>query len=123
MAFTPLDRNGIAAWCARDIPEGWLVNLGIGIPTLVADFVPPDREVIFHAENGVIGVGPAPAPDSVNPFLINASTTHVTLRTGGSYVHHAGQLRDRPRRPSGPVRARRVRGGGERRYRQLGAIG
>ena len=45
--------------------------------------------MIFHAENGVIGVGPAPAPDSVNPFLINASTTHVTLRTGGSYVHHA----------------------------------
>src|SRR3954468_15433335 len=89
MAFTPLDRNGIAAWCARDIPEGWLVNLGIGIPTLVADFVPPDREVIFHAENGVIGVGPAPTSDQVNPFLINASTTHVTLRTGGSYVHHA----------------------------------
>ena len=57
----------MAAWCARDIPEGWLVNLGIGIPTLVADFVPADREVIFHAENGVIGVGPAPAPDAVNP--------------------------------------------------------
>ena len=71
------------------IPEGWLVNLGIGIPTLVADFVPAEREVIFHAENGVIGVGPAPAADAVNPFLINASTTHVTLRTGGSYVHHA----------------------------------
>src|ERR1700686_4620832 len=79
----------MAARGACDIPEGWLVNLGIGIPTLVADFVPADREVIFHAENGVIGVGPAPAPDMVNPFLINASTTHVTLRTGGSYVHHA----------------------------------
>ena len=89
MAFSPLDRNGIAARCARDIPEGWLVNLGIGIPTLVADCVPADREVIFHAENGVIGVGPAPASDAINPFLINASTTHVTLRTGGSYVHHA----------------------------------
>src|ERR1700729_2147397 len=89
MAISPLDRNGMAAWCARDIPEGWLVNLGIGIPTLVADFVPADREVIFHAENGVIGVGPAPTADAVNPFLINASTTHVTLRTGGSYVHHA----------------------------------
>jgi 3-oxoadipate CoA-transferase, beta subunit len=88
-AFSPLDRNGMAARCARDIPEGWLVNLGIGIPTQVADFVPADREVIFHAENGVIGVGPAPAPHEVNPFLINASTTHVTLRTGGSYVHHA----------------------------------
>jgi 3-oxoadipate CoA-transferase, beta subunit len=87
--FTPRDRNGIAERVARDIPEGWLVNLGIGIPTHIADFVPAEREVIFHAENGVIGVGPAPAPDKVNPFLINASTTHVTLRTGGSYVHHA----------------------------------
>ncbi len=87
--ISPLDRDGIAERAARDIPEGWLVNLGIGIPTHIADFVPPDREVIFHAENGVIGVGPAPAPDQVNPFLINASTTHVTLRTGGSYVHHA----------------------------------
>jgi 3-oxoadipate CoA-transferase, beta subunit len=87
--FTPLDRNGMAARAARDIPEGWLVNLGIGIPTHIADFVPTDREVIFHAENGVIGVGPAPAPNQVNPFLINASTMHVTLRTGGSFVHHA----------------------------------
>ncbi len=88
-AFSPLDRNGMAERAARDIPEGWLVNLGIGIPTHIADFVPIDREVIFHAENGVIGVGPAPSPDQVNPFLINASTTHVTLRTGGSFVHHA----------------------------------
>jgi 3-oxoadipate CoA-transferase beta subunit len=87
--FSPLDRNGIAERAARDITEGWLVNLGIGIPTHIADFVPTDREVIFHAENGVIGVGPAPTPDNVNPYLINASTTHVTLRTGGSYVHHA----------------------------------
>ena len=87
--FSPLDRNGMAERAARDIPEGWLVNLGIGIPTHIANFVPIDREVIFHAENGVIGLGPAPAPDQVNPFLINASTTHVTLRTGGSYVHHA----------------------------------
>jgi 3-oxoadipate CoA-transferase, beta subunit len=87
--FSPLDRNGMAARAACDIPEGWLVNLGIGIPTHIADFVPIDREVIFHAENGVIGVGPAPAPEKVNPYLINASTMHVTLRTGGSYVHHA----------------------------------
>ncbi|HEX3398952.1 MAG TPA: 3-oxoacid CoA-transferase subunit B [Acetobacteraceae bacterium] len=88
-AFSPLDRNGMAERAARDIPEGWMVNLGIGIPTHIADFVPIDREVIFHAENGVIGVGPAPSPDQVNRFLINASTTHVTLRTGGSFVHHA----------------------------------
>jgi 3-oxoadipate CoA-transferase beta subunit len=88
-AFIPLDRNGVAERAARDIPEGWLVNLGIGIPTHIADFVPPDREVIFHSENGVIGVGPAPPPDRINPYLINASTMPVTLRTGGSYVHHA----------------------------------
>ena len=85
----PLDRNGIAARVARDIPEGWFVNLGIGIPTAVSDFVPQEREVIFHAENGVIGMGPAPAPDAVNPYLINAGVQHITLRTGGAYVHHA----------------------------------
>lgn len=87
--FRPLDRNGVAARIARDIPEGWFVNLGIGMPTAVSDFVPQEREVIFHAENGVIGMGPAPAPNAVNPYLINAGTQHVTLRTGGAYVHHA----------------------------------
>ena len=87
--FQPLDRNGIAARIARDIPEGWFVNLGIGMPTAVSDFVPQEREVIFHAENGVIGMGPAPPPDAVNPYLINAGVQHVTLRTGGAFVHHA----------------------------------
>lgn len=85
----PLDRNGIAARIAQDIPEGWFVNLGIGIPTGVSDFVPMDREVIFHAENGVIGIGPAPAPEDINPFLVNAGVQPITLRTGGAYVHHA----------------------------------
>jgi 3-oxoadipate CoA-transferase beta subunit len=89
MDFKPLDRAGIAARIARDIPEGWFVNLGIGIPTGVSDHVPLDREVIFHSENGVIGAGPAPAPEDVNPFLVNAGTQFITLRTGGSYVHHA----------------------------------
>jgi len=88
-AWTPLDRNGMAARAADDIPEGWVVNLGIGIPTEVANFIPSEREVIIHAENGVIGIGPAPPPDQVNPFLINAGVQHVTLRTGGSFVHHA----------------------------------
>lgn len=87
--FKPLDRNGIATRIARDIPEGWFVNLGIGIPTGVADHVPLEREVIFHSENGVIGAGPAPAPDAVNPYLVNAGTQPITLRTGGAFVHHA----------------------------------
>jgi 3-oxoadipate CoA-transferase, beta subunit len=89
MTFKPLDRSGIAARIARDIPEGWFVNLGIGIPTGVSDHVPLDREVIFHSENGVIGAGPAPDADKVNPFLVNAGTQPITLRTGGSFVHHA----------------------------------
>ncbi len=87
--FLPLDRSGIAARIACDIPDGWFVNLGIGIPTAVSDFVPQEREVIFHAENGVIGMGPAPAPGAVNPYLINAGVQPITLRTGGAYVHHA----------------------------------
>jgi 3-oxoadipate CoA-transferase beta subunit len=87
--WKPLDRDGMAARAAADIPEGWLVNLGIGMPTAVANFIPAEREVIFHAENGVIGIGPAPPPDQVNPYLINAGVQHVTLRTGGSFVHHA----------------------------------
>lgn len=87
--FQPLDRIGIAKRIARDIPEGWFVNLGIGIPTTVSDHVPQDREVIFHAENGVIGIGPAPAPEDINPFLVNAGVQPITLRTGGAYVHHA----------------------------------
>jgi len=85
----PLDRTGIAKRIAQDIPEGWFVNLGIGIPTTVSDHVPPDREVIFHSENGVIGAGPAPDPDHLNPYLVNAGTQPITLRTGGSFVHHA----------------------------------
>lgn len=89
LVFRPLDRAGIARRIARDIPEGWFVNLGIGIPTGVSDHVPPDREVIFHSENGVIGAGPAPEPDKVNPYLVNAGTTPITLRTGGCFVHHA----------------------------------
>ncbi len=89
MTFKPLDRAGIAARIARDIPEGWFVNLGIGIPTGVSDHVPVDREVIFHSENGVIGAGPAPEADKINPYLVNAGTQHITLRTGGSFVHHA----------------------------------
>lgn len=85
----PLTRNEMAARVARDIPEGWYVNLGIGAPLQVADHVPAEREVIFHSENGVLGMGPAPAPDEIDRWLINAGKQYVTLRSGGSYMHHA----------------------------------
>jgi len=79
----------MAARLAHDIPEGWYVNLGIGIPVLVADHIPPEREAIIHSENGILGMGPAPEPDKINRWLINASKNYVTLRAGGSYTHHA----------------------------------
>ncbi len=85
----PLGRTGMAARVAQDIPGGWYVNLGIGIPTLVADHVPAEREVIFHSENGILGVGPAPAKHRENPWLINASSQRVSLHPGGSFFDHA----------------------------------
>lgn len=85
----PFSRAQMAARVAADIPEGWFVNLGIGIPTMVADHVPPDREVVLHSENGILGMGPAPAADKVDPWLINAGKQPVTLRPGGSFFHHA----------------------------------
>jgi 3-oxoadipate CoA-transferase beta subunit len=85
----PWNRLSMAERVARDIPEGWYVNLGIGMPTTVADYVPLEREVIFHSENGVLGMGPRPPEDQRDPWLINAGKQHVTLRTGGSFVHHA----------------------------------
>lgn len=87
--WVPLRREQIAARIADDIPEGWAVNLGIGIPTQIADYVPAEREVIMHSENGLLGMGPAPAGDAVDPWLINAGKQYVTIRTGGAYVHHA----------------------------------
>ena len=87
--WQPLGRDALAARVARDIPEGWSVNLGIGIPTLVGNYVPPEREVIFHSENGIVGMGPAPEPDKINRWLINASSQYVTLRPGGSYISHS----------------------------------
>ena len=85
----PLSRPQMAQRVAQDIPEGWYVNLGIGMPTAVADHVPAGREVIFHSENGVLGMGPAPAKDAIEPWLINAGKQYVTLVQGGAYVHHA----------------------------------
>ncbi len=85
----PFTRDQMAAHLADDIPEGWCVNLGIGIPTLVANHVSPEREVILQSENGVVGMGPAPAADAVDPWLINAGKQAITLAKGASFVGHA----------------------------------
>jgi 3-oxoadipate CoA-transferase beta subunit len=88
-AAKPMARREMAKRLADDIPEGWYVNLGIGAPLQVADYVPEAREVVFQSENGVLGMGPAPEPDKINRWLINAGKQYITLRSGGSYMHHA----------------------------------
>ena len=84
-----LDRNQMAARVARDIPEGAYVNLGIGLPTLVANHLPKEREIFLQSENGLLGMGPAPAPGEEDYDLINAGKQPVTLLPGGAYFHHA----------------------------------
>lgn len=74
---------------AQDIPDGAYVNLGIGIPTLVSDYIPAGREIIFHSENGVLGMGPAPEKGKEDPYLVSPGKTFTTLLPGGSYSHHA----------------------------------
>jgi 3-oxoadipate CoA-transferase beta subunit len=74
---------------AQDIPDGAYVNLGIGLPTRVANHLPPGREIVLHSENGVLGMGPAPAPGREDPELINAGKQPVTLLPGGAYFHSA----------------------------------
>jgi 3-oxoadipate CoA-transferase beta subunit len=83
-----LNRNQLAARIARDIPEGAYVNLGIGAPTLIANYLPPEREIFLQSENGILGMGPAPPKGEEDPDLINAGKHHVTLLTGGCFFHH-----------------------------------
>jgi 3-oxoadipate CoA-transferase, beta subunit len=83
-----LTRKQIAWRAAQDIADGSYVNLGIGLPTLVADFIPPDREIVFHSENGILGLGKAPAPGDADPDLINAGKGAASLLPGGSFFHH-----------------------------------
>lgn len=82
-------RDEIAQLVARDIPEGCYVNLGIGLPTLVANHLETSKDIFLHSENGILGMGPAPAPGEEDGDLINASKQPVTLLTGGAYFHQA----------------------------------
>jgi 3-oxoadipate CoA-transferase beta subunit len=86
--MTPLTRRQMAWRVAQDIAEGQYVNLGIGLPTLVSDYVPGSREVVFHSENGILGMGGAPRPGEEDRDLINAGKGLTTLRPGGAFFHH-----------------------------------
>jgi 3-oxoadipate CoA-transferase beta subunit len=89
MSYTRRSKDELAARVAQDIPEWATVNLGIGQPTLVANHIPADREVLLHSENGILGMGPAPAKGLEDYDLINAGKQPVTLLPGGAYFHHA----------------------------------
>lgn len=84
-----LTRDQMAARVAKDIPDGAVVNLGIGLPTLVGNHLPADKEILLHSENGLLGMGPAPAPGEEDGDLINAGKQPVTVKPGGSFFHHA----------------------------------
>jgi 3-oxoadipate CoA-transferase beta subunit len=86
--YTPWSVDEIAKYVAQDIQEGMYVNLGIGQPTKVADFLPADKDIFLHSENGVLGMGPEPATGEEDGDLINAGKQYITLLKGGSYFHH-----------------------------------
>jgi 3-oxoadipate CoA-transferase beta subunit len=88
MAYQRLTREQIVQRVAKDIPEGSYVNLGIGLPTKIANYLDADKEIFLQSENGVLGMGPAPAKGSEDSDLINAGKEFITLLKGGSFFHH-----------------------------------
>ena len=88
MAYQRLTREQIVQRVAQDIPEGSYVNLGIGLPTKIANYLDADKEIFLQSENGVLGMGPAPAKGDEDSDLINAGKEFITLLKGGSYFHH-----------------------------------
>ncbi len=84
-----LTRDQVAWRIAQDIPDGAYVNIGIGQPELVANYLPADREIVLHSENGILGMGPEPPAGMADSELINAGTKPVTMLPGGSFFHHA----------------------------------
>ena len=88
MSYIKLTREQIAERVAQDIPEGAYVNLGIGLPTRIASYLPTDKEVFLHSENGLLAFGPPPEAGHEDPELINAGKEFVTMLTGGAFFHH-----------------------------------